>query len=289
MKKCSGCYREAWDTGCKILELTLRHRVAHDKVRTSRQSIDTSCIHFSLIDKRFTAAVCWIMSNDCIIMFITSTGLLVRNVVMLASLLSSLFIDNSDTNQSTSVQLGVPHCHDSAFRKTHLLTSLSLKMLGTKSMESSKMISESLMLEGISWDHLVQPRDSSSVSYSMLSKIMCSQLLRILIHGDSTICIGDLFHCLTNLTLKKKGSLLLRWHFVCFNLVQLPLNLSLGYHWKEPVSLLCPPTRFRTLVRIPWAISSKLNSPALSASPDIKHAPESLNHVCGPSLQDSLQ
>lgn len=159
-------------------------------------------------------------------------------------------------------------------------------MLGTKSMESSKMISESLMLEGISWDHLVQPPDSSSVSYSMLIRTMSSQLLRILIRGDSTICISDLFHCLTNLTLKKR-SLLLRWHFVCSNLLQLPLNLSLGYHWKEPVSLLCPPTRFRTLVRIPWAISSKLNSPALSVSPHIKHAPESCNHLCGPSLQDS--
>lgn len=76
-------------------------------------------------------------------------------------------------------------------------------MLGTKSIESSKMISESLRLEGISWDHLVQPPDYHSVSYSMLSRTMSSQLLRFSIGGDSTVCMGDLFQCLTNLTVEK--------------------------------------------------------------------------------------
>lgn len=77
-------------------------------------------------------------------------------------------------------------------------------MSRTKSTESLKMISESLRLEGISWDHLVQPPDSSSVSYSMLSRTMSSQLLRISIGGDSTVCMGDLFR-LTN-TVKKMFS-----------------------------------------------------------------------------------
>lgn len=197
-----GCYREASDTGCKILELTLRHRIAHDKVCTSRQSIDTSCIHFSFIDKRFTAAVCWIMSNDGIIMFITSTGLLWEVLLCLHPCRTHCSQIILTLTRGTSVQLCVLHCHDCLQKDP--FTSLSLKMLGTKSMESSKMISESLMLEGISSDHLVQPSDSSSVSYSMLIRTMSSQLLRILIRGNSTICISDLFHCLTNLTLKKK-------------------------------------------------------------------------------------
>lgn len=68
---------------------------------------------------------------------------------------------------------------------------------------------------------------SHRVSYSRLPRIVSSWVLSISQDGDSAISLGNLFQCLTMLTVKKMF-LLCSDGFSCFNLCPPPLVLSVG-------------------------------------------------------------
>lgn len=129
-----GCYSEVSVIRCKISEPTLRHRVAHDKICTSRQGIGTSCIHFSLIGSRFITTICWIRNNNWIIMFITSTCLLVRNTITLSTSAKLIYVHILLT--LTKEDLCSCRCSTLpwVWIQNDPFTSLSIKILVTKSL-----------------------------------------------------------------------------------------------------------------------------------------------------------
>lgn len=90
---------------------------------------------------------------------------------------------------------------------------------------------------------------------------MSSQLLSIFTDRDSTISLGDLFQCLTTVTVKKVGSCVKMEFCILISASWHPVT---KHQWKKPSSLFFIPSHqvLLTWVRFPWTISSKLKCPS---------------------------
>jgi len=75
-------------------------------------------------------------------------------------------------------------------------------------------------------DHVVHYPTQSKDNYSRLLRGMSRWVLNISKDGDSTDSLGNLFRCLTTLTVKK-FFLMFKRNFLCFSLCPLPFMHSL--------------------------------------------------------------
>lgn len=121
-------------------------------------------------------------------------------------------------------------------------------------------------LEGTSGDHPVPTPAQSGLSSNRLPRAMYIQVLNTPNNGDSTISLGNLFYCLTTLTVFKEIKSLL---FV--PITSCPVT---DYHWEESVSFTPSCQVFTHTDKMPWTSSCPGRTvPAHSAPPPQRGAP----------------